>query len=616
MGELKEKFSKLGLDQIRENVRRTIMSYRSSWDLYTELIQNSVDAIIDKFGYENMSNGKIKLSFDTKNREIQIEDNGIGIMPSDLSSILVLGESVKRREGRGKYGFMGYGLTFVAFQTSFLRIESAHNGKKASRTYKDLYKFVFSGSDLPLSEEEKNNQSEEETGEESYTKITLVFPNPFPDETLEKNIQSAFYHVTSKEMLEYILRTKSAVGIVDKVFKEDTNLFKIEVEVNGEEVPIETGYLTTKEIIKKLYPKPQIYDIDGFNIFVDQTNHLDKSAQKVARKATLIEGKYTDIKIGSINPLTIRVYVAATSKNHLNEYNKKFPNNEQYEKINVENGIWLAIDGLPTGICLDSLSHASYLPFTVIVDVNKEVRNELDSGRKGITDYRAEQIVVAVKKLLKDKKFIDYREYVLGVDTRIISDGYDPKKELWEKLTRKTYFENIDLVHKYYPVENEQEVITLFIELISKGLLPGYFPKVVSGFDVYDGLFDYKCDFDDRLMLPNDPLGLSESVKNRYPNIEKEIVIEFKTYLKGIFKDIKEVKKRLEDIDLLVCWSVEYEKVNEFVETEGILLKEVDQSENYFYGVTHEVIGLGRNTKFLPIIELKSVLNKKFNITL
>ncbi|MBR9747662.1 hypothetical protein CWB32_27980, partial [Bacillus cereus] len=368
-GELRSKFSTLALEQIRENVRRTIMSYRSSWDLYTELIQNAVDAIIDRFGYENIRDGKIKLAFHTEEREIYIEDNGIGIKPSDISSILVMGESLKRKEGRGKYGFMGYGFTFVSFQTEFLRIESVFNGKKASRTYIDLYKFVFEGNELPLSEEEKNGQGEEDTQEESGTKITLRFPSKFPNETLEKNIDSAFYHVTSDEMLEYILRTKSAVGIVDSIFNEDMNLFSIDVEVDGNEVLIKPGHLTTREIVGKMYPSGTFYDINAYDSFIDVTKHLDESAKKVARQAMLIDGKSTNIVVGDINPLSVNIYIAATSKEHLGTYNDKFPNKEKYEQLLVKNGIWLSIDGLPTGIRLDPLSHGSYLPYTVIVDV-------------------------------------------------------------------------------------------------------------------------------------------------------------------------------------------------------------------------------------------------------
>lgn len=614
-GELRNKFSTLALEQVRENVRRTIMSYRSSWDLYTEMVQNAVDAIIDKYGYENIKMGNIRLSFNTGQRELYIEDNGIGIKPEDISSILVMGESLKRKENRGKFGFMGYGFTFVAFQTSYLRIESVHEGRKASRTYKDLYKFVFEHGELPLSEEEKNQVRPEETGEESYTKITLSFPQVFPDETLENNIKSAFLQTTSKDMFEYILRTKSAVGIVDKVFNENLELFNIQIEVNGEEVSINPGYLTTKEMIKNMYPAGLTYDIDTYTKFIQQTEHLSKDAKKAARQALLIDGKFSNIILGDINPLKLNIYITETSKDHLREYNKKFPNHEDIEKIDIQNGIWLAIDGLPTGICLDSLSHGSYLPFTVIVDVNKEIRNELDSGRKGITAYRAGRIVEKVKAILKDNKFIEYREFVLGVDTRVNTDGYDARRELRDKLAKKSYH-NIGLMQKYYPVDNEQEVITLFTELISTGLLPGYFQKVVSGFQVYDGLYDYKCDFKDEILLDNDPLGIAASVKRQHSEIDKEIVIEFKKYLKSIFTDLFQAKKRLQDIDILVCWDVEYERKDEYVEDHGVVLKEVDQSENYYYGVTHAFMGLGRNTNFLPVIELKTVLNKIFNLSL
>lgn len=526
-GELRSKFSTFALEQIRENVRRTIMSYRSPWDLYTELIQNAVDAIIDEFGYENIGKGELILSFDTDKREIYIEDNGIGIKSTDIASILVMGESIKRREGRGKYGFMGYGFTFVAFQTNFLKIESINGGIKATRTYNDLHKFVFENADLPLSEEEKNSENEEFTYEKSGTKITLSFPIKFPDETLEKNIKSAFYHVTSESILEYILRTKSAVGIVDSIFNEKITLFDLQVTVDGELVSIETGHLTTRKMVEKMFPSGNFYTINDYSKFIEMTDHLDQSAKKVARKAMLIDGNFENVKVGSIDPLNIDIYVAETSKGHLNEYNKRLINSDEYEKVNVENGIWLAIDGLPTGICLDNFNHPSYLPFTVIVNVNKEVRNELDSGRKGITAYRAEQIVNVIKRLLKEKMFIDYREYVLGVDSRIVTDGYDPKRELRNKLSNKKKFD-IDLIHQYFPLENEQEVITLFTELLSKGFLPGYIPKVISGFDVYDGLYDYKTHFPQELLLPEDPLGISESIKNQYSNLDKEIVIEFK----------------------------------------------------------------------------------------
>lgn len=47
---LKEELSKQQTSQIRSNIERIISSYRHVWDIYTELLQNSADAIIEKFG--------------------------------------------------------------------------------------------------------------------------------------------------------------------------------------------------------------------------------------------------------------------------------------------------------------------------------------------------------------------------------------------------------------------------------------------------------------------------------------------------------------------------------------------------------------------------------------
>ncbi|WP_287075782.1 MULTISPECIES: ATP-binding protein [unclassified Microcystis] len=155
---LKEELSKQQISQIRSNIERIISSYRHIWDIYTELLQNSADAIIEKFGEDKIEQGRIELEINTEQREIIITDNGIGIEESEISKILVNGKSLKREKNTGKFGFMGYGFTFVAFQSNLLKIESIKDGIKASRTYRDLYHFIYSKSELPNSEEEEIGQ--------------------------------------------------------------------------------------------------------------------------------------------------------------------------------------------------------------------------------------------------------------------------------------------------------------------------------------------------------------------------------------------------------------------------------------------------------------------------
>jgi HSP90 family molecular chaperone len=129
--QLKKELSKQGTEITRNHIERIVSSYRHIWDIYTELLQNSADAIIEQFGEENIDQGLISLSIETNNRKITITDNGIGLEESEIARILVHGESLKRKRNKSKYGFMGFGFTFVAFQSSFLKIESIKNNLKS-----------------------------------------------------------------------------------------------------------------------------------------------------------------------------------------------------------------------------------------------------------------------------------------------------------------------------------------------------------------------------------------------------------------------------------------------------------------------------------------------------
>lgn len=82
---LREELGRQEDEQIRSNIKRIISSYRHVWDLYTELLQNSADALIAKFGDQAATSGRIKLIINTDAREIKVIDNGIGIPEQSIS---------------------------------------------------------------------------------------------------------------------------------------------------------------------------------------------------------------------------------------------------------------------------------------------------------------------------------------------------------------------------------------------------------------------------------------------------------------------------------------------------------------------------------------------------
>ncbi|MFL0489238.1 ATP-binding protein [Bacillus sp. 179-I 2A5 NHS] len=616
--ELNSNFQHINQAQIISNIERIIASYRHPWDIFTELIQNSADAIIDRFGFENISQGSINIEVHTDERKLTIIDNGIGIKEEDLSKVLVTGESIKRKEKRGKYGFMGFGLTFVAFQSCNLNITSVKDGIKASRTYKDLFASIYLEKDLPSSLEEQEGITPEPTTDENGTIITLQFPKQFPEEAVEKNLSLAFQYPKNSGLIEYILRTKSAVGLLDPIFEETKN-FSLNLTIDGEDIPIENKYLTTREIIEKIVPKEtRLYDIStDYNEIIKITERMPERQANEARKATLLDQKIIDIQIGTINPLSARLYISATSKENLNAYERKIGlDGNNFNDFAVSNGLWLAINGLPTGILLDAYDHASYLPFSAIVDIESNVMNkELDAGRKGITDYRAKQIRDKVKEELRKNNFIKYKSYVVGADTRISDPLYDPKKELQKTTKIKTKYD-IDLNHKYFPPNEEQEVITIFTELISKNLIQGYEEIILSGYQVYDGLYHYLLESNDTTVYSStNVLGVNQKAFDRHGGtLEGELLIEFKQSFNSIYKDIANNKKDINDIDILVCWDVKFDKKDDYLTNYGDILIEKNIDKNIFYGVCYELVTSKRQQP-LPIIELKKIIEYLYGIT-
>ncbi|WP_017658900.1 ATP-binding protein [Baaleninema simplex] len=612
---LKSELSTQKEEEIKSNIERIISSYRHVWDVFCELLQNSADAIFEKFPFSDLNQGNILLEIFTNERKIIIKDNGIGIEEKDISKILATGKSLKREQKKGRFGFMGYGFTFIAFQSSYLKIESIRKGKKASRTYENLYKFVFENGEIPNSLEEDRNIVSQDSQDESGTTVTIIFPKEFPNETVENSLTSAFRIATNHDAIKAVVRTQTVIGYLDPVFNS-SEFLNFELLVDEENLNCATGYLTIREIVKEHLKnnEDRFYNIfDYENKIIKITNDFSRTIQNQIRKVVLLEEKIDGIQIGSRNPLNVRFLIYATSKLHINQFNERFLDKEadSYD-FEIKHGVWLAIAGMPLSVCLDHFEHSNYLPFTVIADIKDEaIRNDLDAGRKGISEYRMKQIADKAKEILSSHNFIRYRKYVVGgsSDSRISDPFYEPKKDLEEKLKEKRRYDS-NLKHKFFPPIEEQEVISLFIELVTINYLKGYTPKILSGYQVYDGLFGY--DLDDSLesrYSKDNQLGIrADTFQKHGGNFSAEILIEFKKDLNSIYTDIDKNKKNLEHINLLVCWDTDFQNRDKiYHQIRGDTLMEKDSLSNVFYGVTHQLIGANRQQP-LPIIELKKVL--------
>lgn len=608
---LKNRLEQYTEDQLKSNIERIIKSYRHTWDIYAELLQNAADAIFEKFGQDKVDEGQIKLEIFTEERKIIITDNGVGIPHDKLSNVLVTGESLKRAGNAGKHGFMGFGLTFIGFQTSYLKITSIHDGISHSCTYSDLYKTVFEESDIPQSLEELSG-TPFTTAEDDLTGtiMEIHFPLEFPIDSIENNLKLAFEYPKHDKLFEYILRTRSVVGNVETI-NDGVENFRFIFELNGQNKEITPSFMAVDEIVTRvLHGSDRIFDISDYETsIIKPSKDLDNSMQTNVRKVNLIKGKYFDQKIGVKGTILADFYIYGTSKQHLLNYTNTINESISSEPIDVGNGVWLALDGMPTGICLDTLERD--LPYTVYVDVkSEEVRRELDAGRKGITSYRANQIVDHAQKLMRDHNYKRYQSYVTGGrDPRIANPLFEPKKELIAVAAGRPGNE-FGLHSTCYPAHEEQEVIAIFTELCALNLIKGYTLKALSGYQVYDGLYDYSINIDENDSSDIDQLKIHRSAFNVHGrSIEStDRLIEFKMSLKGLFNDIDRYRKDPNHIDVLVTWSDEIELASKYIQEKGAQLIERITQDTPYFGVTHLLI-LPQRINPLPVISLEKVFS-------
>lgn len=172
----------------------------------------------------------------------------------------------------------------------------------------------------------------------------------------------------------------------------------------------------------------------------------------------------------------------------------------------------------------------------------------------------------AVKQVFS--KLENYAPYQSDEDVRTTAGGpslspAERRREIekkWEKYEGYVDLNAPFINYKKVPFDQEASVVAIFHELIGAGKLSSYF-SYNSGYSTrYDLYAKYRKEDGEEL----------------------KIVIEFKYRLESIINDLENDIKYLEDIDLLVAWDANSQKLRD----SNLYLEEVGQ-DIIFDGVTH-----------------------------
>ncbi|QWR78516.1 ATP-binding protein [Candidatus Magnetomonas plexicatena] len=566
---------------IKRQIKNILKSYTGWYDPFSELIQNALDAVDHRRQLE--ASGKyephIWIKIDIKNKTLSVTDNGIGFSEEQFRNFLAPNVSYKKPNNRGNKGvgatYLGYGFNFLQIGTKLADYYFVGNMTNGREWVED-----DSGTEVRPNIKETTKIIHEAFGQidrGSTFSICLTGNYIRPKDLAYSGAKTA-------SQWSVVLRVKTPLGGI--YFNgEDYYHPKCHLTV------IDENNVTTEEDIgncEYLFPHKVISTCKSLrDINAKQQDLIKKrkDASKLPDSFYKLNGLYnywtTDEIISDeskiqwssnekdlINNFKMHCYVFfCYSTDVWDKYNDDIVKLRKGNRI-LKGGLQLATNNMPQGDLIDIplTRNTHYQNVTHIIA--HYYGADPDLGRKG---FQPELVDVA-KKFSAGivKMFINWRHLLkkeTGAPPNIVAEKkiYDWIREQEEHEKSKPLF--ISRTDAFLPVKepsltsqplNEQDVISLFNQLLAGGVIRGITIMSTSQHEQYDGI----CRI--RLLKPfenhifdkiTNPLGVEESkVSEEFTSPPK--VLEYKYSFSALLEEIEKEVKIEQQIGLVVAWDM------------------------------------------------------------
>lgn len=560
-------------NRIKKQIENIYESYSNPWDILAELNQNSVDAI-KEWEAENGDidrDHSIEIRIERSSNSIEIKDTGIGILPENLPDLLAPNATDKAGDV-STIGEKGVGLTYCIFCSNDFQMETiSPDGYyeaeiKGARTWRERDNV----NEVPKTENEAR-----ETGDrdpiETCTRIRL------DDVQLAEGEEESIFEL-SPARLEYLLRTKTAIGNTKARFDEDQPDIDVQltiVDENGETFMDNLDY--KYYFPDQFWDEDEVVDLEGFESRDDigrmsdeqKKRHLDGKVWKVEGTIKRSGG---DIRYYALFVPSSKAWGRIAEQNNLTD---------QDGDPDLDAGVYASTRGMPTGIEIGTPDTGSrgYWANTYIL-LGYDGFN-FDLGRKSIPGR--------TQGMLKDIAADKFRTFSNWRDIVNVSSKTPARKpqqvvrtqrsERFQKLKRLKDLNCPGIKFDKVPDGQEAGVVSIFHELIGAGYLDNYRGYRTGYNQDYDFWGIYNAAVEE----------LGENMQDQFPDrdsITQEVVVEAKYDAADVISDIENGRKYLEDIDLVVAWTINEEKF----ETSSTTIEPLPDEDRFYVGTTHELV--------------------------
>lgn len=566
----------------RREIRNILKSYTGYYDLFSELIQNSLDAV-EKRGAEKEDGyePKIWISIDLSRKSVSISDNGCGMGEDEFRQFLRPNFSFKK--GADTRGNKGVGATYLAYGFNHLEVATKYEGHSASGVLKRGREWV------------------EDTSETvSRPKVEPITPTHTPFHSIDRGSSMvvrldgpairprdlAWLGANDAETWLSVLRSTTPLGGIYLCGKEPRPI-AIQLEVVNSYGDSTEAKLNAPEYLHPNLELKRTADLREF--LEDQKRRLAKGqdVSKVPAKYRALHGIWGEWRgddiLGGNTPIkprldaseeklvreldiSLRIFLAF-STDLWDTYNDKTLALRKGHRL-IRGGLQLCTRHMPQGQPI-TIPMTNNIGFQNLAHVLIHFENaEPDLGRKGF-----QPDVVRVAEKLSVSAVTAFRRHYSLLRKPGGAKAYDDELKLDEwKKEQEEHAKNCPLKISgsglFLPTEElpirsepvvEQDVVALFNQMLSSGLVRGVQLISSSQYKQYDGLYRISMEqpYDKYILSDENPLGIDEEHFIDKDKLETVIkVLEYKFSVDGLVEEFQSEVKAVEDVDLVVAWEV------------------------------------------------------------
>ncbi|KNZ32353.1 MAG: hypothetical protein AD742_11195 [Methylibium sp. NZG] len=605
-------------------ILNVLNSYTGFYDLFSELVQNALDAVQVKARTDATYTPRLWILVDMKSRRVRVTDNGVGMGIDQFKFCFRPNVTFKR--GAGLRGNKGVGATYLAYGFSLVRIQSKHANHSIAAILRGGRRWAedISGVVPRPKLEGKPFDVPELESESSGASFEVILGDSPGERPRDLNWIGAR---NAKQWLD-VLRIKTPLGAVTlrtPPFRPTVHIQVVDPDgVSTYETSSNAEYYYPHEITGKVASltdiKTALEKVPGdaatkFAKLGNEYKKLDCMYEVWDKKAILDDTSDFASVLDAEEAILVErhkvvVYAAfLSSSKQWSDFNDNVIGLRKGQRI-MQGGLQLACDGMVQG---DPL--VIPLTSTIGYQANAHVVVHLtegnpDMGRKVFQPElkrMAEKLAVRAVGLFK--RHLQHRRPEAG------PPNISASKQLHEwKKAQEAYRDRkpLDLTLNGMRLalvsepQQEQDVVGLFHELLGVGLLKGYRIFATSQSETYDSLYelDYPDSPEYRYEQAIRPLGVAA----RYLGSSTEPrVLEYKYDFDGLLDDIEQEVKSQSHIQLVVCWSVSRRYQDKFF-FRSLLIGD-EGSERVHFGATHQAFAESSSEMVFEVLVLKDLLN-------